>query len=90
MLKKINKIMGDNPRFKRFQKPLEAANVCQAARALGKGRFEVISFRGGLLTLAVSSGAQASNLQAESETLISEINEKLGKKMVERVRFRVV
>ena len=49
----------------------------------------MISFRNGLLTLAVQSSFQAANLQAENESFISELNQKLGEKAVERVRFKI-
>lgn len=90
IMKKISDFLRYNPRYKRYQKPLEAARICEAARALADGRFGVISFRGGLLSLSVGSSAQAANLSAESEKIINELNKKIGQNIVERLRFKVV
>ncbi|MFA6493124.1 MAG: DciA family protein [Patescibacteria group bacterium] len=88
-MKKVSDYFRDNPRYSRYKKPLEAANVCDTVRLLAHGRFEVVSFRSGLLTLSVSSSAAAANLSFESTQLISEINEKLGENKVEKVRFKI-
>ena len=88
-MKKIGKFLDNNPRYKRLQKPLEAAEVCERARAISEGRFEVISFRNGLLTIACSSPAQAANLQTESQEIIDKINSKLGESKVKRMRFKI-
>lgn len=87
--KRINNILTRNPRYARLQKPLEAAKVCDIARKLANRRFGVISFKNGLLTLAVNSSAQAGNLQAESQEIIEEINQKIGERRVERIRFKI-
>lgn len=88
-MKNIHDLLSHNPRYSRYKKPLEAANVCDTARSVAEGRFGVISFRDGLLTLSVSSSAQAANLHAESFEIIAEINQKLGEEKVERVRFKI-
>lgn len=88
-MKKIDEFIKHNPKYRKLQKPLQAAEVCEAARALAHGHYDVISFKGGLLTLGVSSSSQAANLQMESGKIISDINKKLGKEMVERIRFRI-
>jgi len=88
-MKKISHFISHNPRYTRYKKPLEAAQVCQAARVVGEGRFGVISYRQGLLSLSVESPSQAANLSAESVKIISSINQKLGSKVVERLRFKV-
>lgn len=89
-MKKVSHFLSDNPRYNRYKKPLEAAKVCEATRELGKGRFGVISFSRGLLSLSVSSPAQMMELQAQSDGLINEINQKLRENIVERVRFKIV
>lgn len=85
----INNFMRHNPRYNRFKKPLEAAKICDEARALACGRFGVISFRAGLLSLSVGSSSAAANLSAESQNIIDELNKKIGYKAVERVRFKI-
>lgn len=88
-MQKINKILAHNPRYGRYKKPLEAAGICEAARGLSRGRFEVVSFNNALLTLSVKNSSEAANLQAESQNLIDELNKKIGKKAVERIRFKI-
>lgn len=88
-MKKISQFISGNPRYNRFKKPLEAANVCDSARALANGRFTIVSFRTGLLTLSVSSPAEMQNLQSDSEEIISEVNKKLGRKLVEKIRYKI-
>lgn len=88
-MKKIDRILKQDSRYKRWQKPLEAAYICQTARETASHQFEVVSFKNGLLTLAVDSPAQAANLHAESSAIIDKINEKIGKRVVERIRFKI-
>jgi len=83
---RIDKFLKRNPRYNKLSRPLQAAKVCEAARLLGK---DAIAFKDGLLTLGVGSSAQAANLQAESQRIIEEINQKLGVELVERIRFRI-
>jgi len=86
---KIKKIIRRNLKYKRFQKPLEAAGICEAARIVAEGRFNIISYKNGLLTAACESSAAAANLQAESSDLIEKINSKIGEKKVEKIRFKI-
>ncbi len=72
-----------------MQKPLEAARVCEIARQQSDGQYRLVSYKNGLLTLAVESPAQAANLQAESSEIIDKINEKIGKGVVEKIRFKI-
>ena len=88
-MKKIQHDFRHNPRYLKLQKPLEAANVCDAARGSAQGRFEVISYRQGLLTLAVSNSSEAGNLQMESQKIIDEINKKIGQDKVQNIRFKI-
>jgi len=91
-MKKISKTLSDNPRYRRLEKPLMAAEVCEAARAVGEGRFEVISYRAakdGLLTVTVESSAAAGNLQVEAAAIIEKINLKIGEKRVGKIRFKI-
>ena len=90
MLDKISRIIGHNDKLKRIQKPLEAAAICEAARSVASGRFGIQSFKNGLLTLEVTTSAAAANLHAQQSQIIDEINKKLGKDIVEKVRFKIV
>ena len=89
-MKKIGKMLSNNPRYRRIQKPLEAAKVCDVARTMARHRFEVISYKNGLLTVSVQSSAAAGNLQAESTEIIEKINRKIGESIVKKIRFRIV
>ena len=89
-MQKINRIISNNPRYGRYKKPLMAAGICGKARELSRGRFGVISFKNALLTLSVKNSSEAANLQLESENLIDELNKKIGRKAVERIRFKIV
>ena len=85
----INKHFRQIPRYARLQKPLEAANVCDTALLVANGRFGVISFKAGLLTLSVSSSSAANNLQMETYQIQKELNQKLGKEIVSKIRIKV-
>ncbi len=88
-MKKIDHFLRHNPKYKSLQKPLEAARICGVARELAQGRFEVVSFKEGLLTLAVSNSSEAANLQAESQKIMNEINQKVGDIAVKNIRFKI-
>ncbi len=85
----INKFISNNIKYKRYEKPLRAANVCNIARKQADGRFGVISFRQGLLRLSVKSSPQAASLRAESEKIIAEINKEIGNEAVKEIRFKI-
>lgn len=89
-MKKINKLLTENPRYRRLQKPLEAAKICDAARELSSGQWSPISFSKGLLTLGVDSSSRAATLQSEKAIIIEKINQKIGERVVEKVRFKIV
>jgi hypothetical protein len=86
----IKNFMSHNSKYNALRKPLEAARICEAARMAARGRYDVVSFKLGLLTLGVSSSSQAANIQAESTQIIEEINKKLGQNIIERIRTKLV
>ena len=88
-MEKIKKLLHSNRRYQSFQRRLEAARICQTACELSSRQFEVVSFKNGLLTLAVDSSAQAANLQSEKNKIIEKINQKIGERVVERIRFKI-
>lgn len=88
-MKRISKFFSDNPRYRRYKKPLEAAEVCDTARQVSEDEYSIISFNKGLLTISCSSSAEASNLQSESQEIIKKINQKIGEEKVKRVRFKI-
>lgn len=86
----INKLINANSKFAKLAGPLRAAQVCDTARSLANGRFEVISFREGLLTLGVDSSAAANNLRFIEKDIIKEINSKLTKSYIEKIRIKMI
>lgn len=87
---KIKKFLSTNIKYTRLAKPLEAAAVCEVARAVGEGRFSVLSFRDGLLTVGTQNSGAAANLQMESDSIVKEINAKLDHELVKKIRFKIV
>lgn len=89
-MENIKKHLSSIPKYSALRKPLEAAGVCETARAVAKGRFSIVSFKNGLLTVGVTSSAEAMNLQAESPVIIKKINDKIGREAVEKIRYKIV
>jgi len=88
-MKKIDHDFKHNPRYLKLQKPLEAAEICDSARTLARGRFDVVSYRQGLLTVAVRNSGEAANLQLESQKIIDNINKKCGRIAVRNIRIKI-
>lgn len=76
-------------KYTRLSGPLKAARVCEQARVAANGRFNVLSFRDGLLTVGVKNSGEAANLQLESNQIIDNINKELGEEIVKRLRFKI-
>jgi predicted nucleic acid-binding Zn ribbon protein len=86
---KIDKILTRESRYKRFQKPLEAANICAAGASCVDARYNIVSFRNGVLAVGVRSSAEAANLQMKSGQILECVNKKLGKEIVKRLRYKI-
>lgn len=89
-MENIGNLFKQDPKFKSFQKPLEAAGVCDVARKYSKGTYEVISFHDGLLTLGTHSPTQSMELQMKSTEIISRVNKDLGVQKVLKLRFKLI
>ncbi|MGA2666703.1 MAG: DciA family protein [Patescibacteria group bacterium] len=89
-MEKINKILGQQSRYKRIQKPLEAASVCQAATSCIEPPYHIVSFKGGLLTVGTRTMAAAANLQMKSVQIIKCVNKKIGRELVQRLRYKII
>ena len=85
----ISKFISHNSKYQRLSGPLRAAQVCNTARALANDRFDVLSFKDGLLTLNAQSSSAAANLQIESQKIIKSVNDKLGQELVKKIRFKI-
>ena len=89
-MENIQKFLRHNSKYSKLSKPLTAAAVCDVARTSANGRFVVMSFHDGLLTVGCQNAAEATNLQFEKDKLIAEINAKLGKELVQKLRFKII
>lgn len=87
---KISKFLSADSKYTKLSGPLQAAHVCDAARAVARSRFMVVSFADGMLTVATENSSAAANLQMESAQIIIEINHKLGQDLVQRLRFKII
>jgi len=87
---KIDKFMSANRKYLGLQKPLEAARVCDTARALANGRFEIVSYKEGLLTLGFVNAIESAHFNMASQKFIEELNTKLGDQKVKRIRYKIV
>lgn len=89
-MENINNFLSNNAKYIKLSKPLTAARVCETAREGANGRFSVVSFKQGLLTLGVTDPTAGTNLRFIEPEIIEEINTKLGQKMVEKLMFKVI
>jgi len=87
---KINQFLSNNAKYVKLSKPLTAAKVCDTAREVSDGRFKVISFKDGLLTLGVENSSAAANLQMESDQIIDIVNQKLTRNLVRKIRIKLI
>lgn len=75
---------------------LFAARVCQLWSEVADEIFpkandsKATVFRGKTLTINVSSSTEAAELRLRSQVLIDELNLKIGRRVVEKLRFKVV
>lgn len=86
----IDKLIKSNSKFKKLVGPLKAAQICDTARDQADGRFTVISFRDGLLTLGAPNSAAANNLKFELENIKEQINQKIDQPWVERIWIKII
>ena len=67
----------------------QASLVCQRAQEVAADKYQVISFKKGVLSLKVQSSAAACELRLCQTELIEKINQALPSPMVEKLKFRV-
>jgi len=72
-----------------INKQFRAAYICSAAQQVLGSEAVVVSFRDGTLSLAVSSSAQAANIQIQTSQILGEVNKKIGADKVTKLRFKV-
>lgn len=71
-----------------LEKAYDASVVCVAAEKVAEGRFRAISFRRGVLKLAVDSAAAATRLRFEQKSLLEQI-EKVSNARITRLIFTI-
>jgi len=67
----------------------DASLVCEAARKVSAGRFEPVSFRAGVLKVAVPTASRAHLVRMGEEEIVGEINQILKSEQVKRIRFEI-
>jgi predicted nucleic acid-binding Zn ribbon protein len=67
---------------------ITAAHICEIASQTGQGKFQALSFREGVLTVNVINAVQATELQIQKQQLIKEINQKIGREVILKIKFK--
>lgn len=67
----------------------DASIVCDVAQKVSAGRFEPVSFRGGVLKIRVPSASRAHLVRLRQKEIILEVNKRLGGDKVERIRIEI-
>jgi len=83
-----NILVGSKSRYN-IAVEMNASRICYVAKEASDGVFEPISFKDGLLTIKAANSIVAQEIQLESTQIIKKINQKLGKNMVDRIRFKI-
>lgn len=84
---KVSKLLLKNMSKKGLGGAAVSSQICFYADKWGKGRFSTISFTQGTLKLAVSNSSLAQELDMEKQKLMDYIEEKIGRKVVKKVRI---
>jgi hypothetical protein len=85
----IGDILARRLRSRGLDRAVLAAMVCGEADKVGEGDFRAVSFKGGALKIHVSSNARANLIKLREKDLISKINLKFKKNLVERLKFEI-
>jgi len=88
-MEKIGKIITTHSVSKGISKELEASRICFYAKEASIGEFDVISFKGGVLTILAENPIVAQEIQMKSAETIKKINQKIGSDLVDRIRFEI-
>jgi hypothetical protein len=87
---KIGKILHSSLAKSGIGKEAVAAEICYWADKMACGEFRALSFLNGTLKISVSSSTAASEVQIKEEGIIESINEKIGKKLIKKIRIMVI
>ena len=72
-----------------LSKQFAAARVCAVADEVGKGEFEAVSYKNGVLKVKVDSGARAHLVKLREQEIIGKINTELKREVVKRIVFDI-
>lgn len=89
MFKKAGDLLQKELNKKNLAGSAEASFICYVANEIFAGKYKAISFRNRVLEIGVNSNFKAIKLQADSQNIIKNINNKLGKKIIEKIRFKI-
>lgn len=86
-MEKIGDLLQGRLRSFGLGKAAQAARVCEVAGQIGKGDFEPISYKNGILKVKVDSDSRAHLVLLKSEEILAKINHQLERKIVHKIRF---
>jgi hypothetical protein len=89
MFDKIDKILSNNASKYSPGMALEASRICFVAESESKGAFKAISFKNGILKVAVKNDIVAQEIRMESSKLIYKINSLLGADKIKRIIYNI-
>lgn len=89
MFHKIDKIVKKQLNKVNLENIAQAAYVCYRANEIAQGRFQALSFRQGVLEIALKNNLEMLEIQAEQPKIIQTINQALKKDLVKKLRYRV-
>ena len=95
MFKPLGTLLPEALNRMRVKKPVEASMVCRTCDEVLGGMWDhavpmrAVSFRNGIVTVAVTGSAWAHEIHTKSGDLSGKINEKLSGKPVTRIKTRV-
>lgn len=67
----------------------QSAYICRVAEDVLEGKYKIISYLQGVLTIAVKNNYQAMQIQAEKTAILKKINLKLGQQKITAIKFRL-
>lgn len=86
----MDKILPQRTSHYGLNKATQASQICFIADTVAEGRYRSISFSNNVLTLEVKNSIIAQKIQSNSQSIINNINNKLGAQAVKKIKFRVL
>lgn len=89
MFNKIDKVLKKQLNKVSLGDSAQAAYVCYVANEVSAGKYQAISYRGGVLEIGVKNNIEAMQIQADKTNIMGEINCKLKNQKVEKLRYKI-